>query len=163
MKIALLAGVLSFVLPGAISAQAQLTTEASTGESQIFTRANDLGLDLWRAQDKFNARDFQGADAILRDAANQTMSAQVQLMAGLASAGVGDLNRARTHLRYALSLQPRYVDAKVVLAIVSKRLGDTETAIRLRDDIEARATACDSKCSSAASLARGAAALRKMI
>ncbi len=152
---------LTALAPIAAPAQA----EPSTGETStaILPYVGDIWLNVDRANGKFAERDYLMASQLYNNLPEAAFNSKLRVMAALANAGADDLVKSREHLRIALRLNPAYVDAQLLLAVVSKRLGDTATATRLREKIEQRLSTCNGTCKDNTSLTRAADYLRRTI
>ncbi len=119
--------------------------------------------DFTRARDELQSGHFTSASRLYSRLADGSFDHHTVLLAGYASLGAGQLERAERYFERSLSLDRHNAFSRHGLGLSALAQGDRAGAAAQLDLIDRAAARCGGECSRAGEIERAAASLRRAI
>jgi len=124
----------------------------------------DATVEFKKGVDALKAAQYQDAETALGHALQvNSRDANTHFLMGLAEAGLGKLKDARYHYEKAIKYDDNLILAHLELGVTLAKLGDTDKANAVLDDLKKRAAACADTCAQAADLRSAVPALESAL
>ena len=124
----------------------------------------DATVEFRKGADALKAAQYQDAETAFGHALSvNSRDANTHFMMGLAEAGLGKFKDARSHYEKAIKYDDNLILAHMELGRTLAKLGETDKAKAILDDLKKRAAACADTCAQAADLRSAVPALESAL
>ena len=156
---AMLGGVLIVVAPAAIASGGGGRVGGNSMPSQSAPQF-DATVEFKKGVDALKAAQYEDAERAFSHVLDvNPRDANTHFMMGLAQAGAGKFKDARSHYEKAVKYNDNLILAHLELGVTLAKMGETDKAKAILDDLKKRAAACADTCAQAADLRSAVPAL----